>query len=88
MNTDRASYVVWNPETGRVYRSCSTKLAAAASNAANLRKGKPSTYDTKVIFDAQDTDVVVHNLMSGKPVVQKRSTPLCCDVSSETYWSM
>lgn len=30
---------------------------------------------------------VVKNLMSGKEVVQSVNTPLCCDVSSETYWS-
>jgi hypothetical protein len=31
---------------------------------------------------------VVTNLMSGKQVIQASDTPLCCDVSSETYWSM
>jgi hypothetical protein len=30
----------------------------------------------------------VTNLMSGKPVRQSVNTPLSCDVSSETYWSM
>jgi len=30
----------------------------------------------------------VVNLMSGKKVKQAVGTPLCCDVSSETYWSM
>jgi len=30
----------------------------------------------------------VKNLMSGKDVVQSVNTPLCCDPSSETYWSM
>jgi hypothetical protein len=29
-----------------------------------------------------------HNLMSGKPFTQPVNTPLCCDPSSETYWSM
>jgi len=32
--------------------------------------------------------VMVRNLMSGKMVEQAEDTPLCCDVSSETYWSM
>jgi hypothetical protein len=31
---------------------------------------------------------IVQNLMSGKDVVQSINTPLCCNVSSETYWSM
>ena len=28
------------------------------------------------------------DLMSGKPFSQPVNTPLCCDPSSETYWSM
>jgi hypothetical protein len=28
------------------------------------------------------------NLMSNKPFAQLVNTPLCCDPSSETYWSM
>ena len=31
---------------------------------------------------------MVHNLMSGKPVIIDGNTPVCCDPSSETYWSM
>lgn len=31
---------------------------------------------------------VVRNLMSGLPVTIDADTPLCCDPSSETYWSM
>lgn len=30
----------------------------------------------------------VTNLMSGKEVEIPSNTPLCCDPSSETYWSM
>ena len=41
-------------------------------------------------IDERDSDEleVVTNLMSGLPVVQSTDTPLCCDPSSETYWSM
>lgn len=31
---------------------------------------------------------VVRSLMSGKEVVIRKDTPLSCDPSSETYWSM
>jgi hypothetical protein len=31
---------------------------------------------------------VVKNLMSDRDVIQAKDTPLCCDVSMETYWSM
>jgi hypothetical protein len=30
----------------------------------------------------------VKNLMSGEDVTISVNTPLCCDPSSETYWSM
>lgn len=30
----------------------------------------------------------VRNLMSGKEIEIPADTPLCCDPSSETYWSM
>lgn len=30
----------------------------------------------------------VRNLMSGKEIEIAEDTPLCCDPSSETYWSM
>ena len=30
----------------------------------------------------------VRNLMSGKEITIPKDTPLCCDPSSETYWSM
>lgn len=30
----------------------------------------------------------VKNLMSGKEIEIPEDTPLCCDPSSETYWSM
>ena len=31
---------------------------------------------------------VVKHLLNGSDVVEDRDTPLCCSVSSETYWSM
>lgn len=35
-----------------------------------------------------NTHHVVQNLIGGRDVVQAKDTPLCCDVSSETYHSM
>lgn len=31
---------------------------------------------------------IKHNLMSNKPILVADETPICCDPSSETYWSM
>jgi len=35
-----------------------------------------------------EKQVTKTNLMSGKQFTQPANTPLCCDPSSETYWSM
>jgi len=39
-------------------------------------------------YAAQVPMKTVTNLMSGKPIEIPADTPLCCDPSSETYWSM
>ena len=44
--------------------------------------------EAKHFYEHIEKKETVINLMSGKPVVQSVNTPLCCDVSSETYWSM
>jgi len=55
---------------------------------------KSALIDTyKVMVNGEEREIptthrVVQNLMSGKDVVQVKDTPLCCDVSSETYWCM
>ena len=38
----------------------------------------------------EKTEVVysIHDLKREKPITQSVNTPLCCDPSSETYWSM
>lgn len=41
--------------------------------------------DFKANIEKQETKI---NLMSGQPFTQSVNTPLCCDPSSETYWSM
>jgi hypothetical protein len=40
-----------------------------------------------VLSDSKVTKTV-SNLMSGKEIEIAVGTPLCCDPSSETYWSM
>ena len=40
-------------------------------------------YYTKVVYKKK-----VINMMSGKEIEIDSNTPLCCDPSSETYWSM
>jgi hypothetical protein len=67
--------------------------AAAQAGFTRLRKqGKvhPIFFDILPVaeFRKIEKTVQVRNLMSGKMVTQRVNTPLCCDVSSETYWSL
>lgn len=62
-----------NASKGRHVAFTSTK---AGGTYGKRRKAKPVAMKT------------VTSLMSGKPVEIPADTPLCCDPSSETYWSM
>jgi hypothetical protein len=76
----------WN---GAVYLQKGACTAAINREAAD---GKIKAEDYAVLpydeFSKIEKTEVVTNMMSGKPVVQSVNTPNCCDVSSETYWSM
>jgi len=96
------SYVVYNKATTRYLKSHpdvktdKTCFATEASAKAALTREVKSGSVKREDFDIAEHDrflmlektVTVKNLMSGKDVVQSVNTPLCCDVSSETYWSM
>jgi hypothetical protein len=64
-------------------KACATRL----SKAGKLVLEDHAIMDT-VEFKKIEKTEIVQNLMTGKDVVQSVNTPLCCDVSSETYWSM
>jgi hypothetical protein len=69
--------------------------SAGAAKAAITRAANRGVINAQDFAVAEATEFhekiekyeIVHNLMSGKPVRQSVNTPLCCDVSSETYWS-
>jgi hypothetical protein len=75
-----------------------TEAAAKAflTRAANgkVKLHEPIDKDDYAIADRHDfidnieKSVTKKNLMSGKDVTMRVNTPLCCDPSSETYWSM
>ena len=56
--------------------------------------GRGSRAGTYAYMDLEDWDSrtvpmkKVRNLLSGKEIEIPADTPLCCDPSSETYWSM
>ena len=64
-------------------KAAATRLAKAGKLVLEDHCVMDSTEFTKI----EKTETVI-NLMSGKEVVQSVNTPRCCDVSSESYWSM
>jgi len=93
------SYVIVNTETKKMYRA--TQFASPYFNTERGAKGACTRLNKKienapfVVMTPESFRekypvkmVMVRNLMSGKMVEQAEDTPLCCDVSSETYWSM
>jgi hypothetical protein len=93
------TYVVYNKETTKTIRAkaygkeyYATEAAAKAFLTRMTKMGYrkedfavAELGDFRVNIEKYET---VTNLMSGKPVRQSVNTPLSCDVSSETYWSM
>ena len=70
-------------ETGGMIMEWSTGPAATADYA-------PYVVMEETKFDAKFPVGMkrVKNLMTGKEIEIPEDTPLCCDPSSETYWSM
>ena len=93
------SYVLYEKATSRTYRrkyGIYTTLfkSVGAAKATRTREAKKGNTTPWEVADAEDFAVnldkteMVRNLMTGKLVEQSVNTPLCCDVSSETYWCM
>ena len=96
------AYVIFNTETTKLFRvwrqgywqnaTYATETAAKSGFTKLIRAGKidPTAFSILEVteFKKIEKTETVYSLMSGSPVVQSVNTPLCCDPSSETYWSM
>jgi hypothetical protein len=93
------AYVVYNKETTKTIRAkaygkeyYATEAAAKAFLTRMTKMGyRKEDFAVAELGDFRENIEkyeTVTNLMSGKPVRQSVNTPLSCDVSSETYWSM
>jgi hypothetical protein len=93
------TYIVYNKETTKTIRAkaygkeyYATEAAAKAFLTRMVKMGyRKEDFAVAEIgnFRANiEKYENVTNLMSGKQVRQSVNTPLSCDVSSETYWSM
>ena len=58
----------------------------------NIKSSEPITVSTVMVngvaTEIKSTETVVKSLMSKREIVIDKDTPLCCDPSMETYWSM
>jgi hypothetical protein len=96
------SYVIFEKATTKIVRIMrngywqdaiyQTEAAARAGFTRLRKQGKvhPMYFDIlpwAEFAKIEKTETRV-NLMSGKEFTQSVNTPLCCDPSSETYWSM
>jgi hypothetical protein len=92
-------YVIFDIETTKIFRVMrdgywqdatykSMPAARAAVRRLKIDLVKYAITDAKTFHNHIEKWETVHSLMSGKPVKQRVNTPLCCDPSSETYWSM
>ena len=93
------AYLVYNKATTLVMKSRTygrdqyrTESAAKAFLTRMTKMGyRRDDYDVAEVSDYYNNiekQVQVTNLMTGKKIMQSVNTPHCCDVSSETYWSM
>ena len=78
--TKLESFATMTAAKSALTRECNVKTG--------LRKEDFGICDARYFYSQVEKKEVVSNLMSGKPVTQGVNTPLCCDPSSETYWSM
>jgi len=83
----------YNPQGhgGSVYKTESAAkayLTRLVKRFSNIKREDYAIAELGVFYNSIEKSEVVINLMSGKPVTQSVNTPLCCDVSSELYWTM
>lgn len=97
------SYVIYHKETTKFLRIIRngywqdakyadlTAAKAGLTRAVKKYKIDPTEYDiTDAVTFHRDIEKqeTKRNLLSGTEFTQPVNTPLCCDPSSETYWSM
>lgn len=95
-----ANFVIYNKATTHIIKERSyskqyyaTETAAKAAITRFAKKGicnkdEVAVAEVGYFYDNIEKSEIVINMMSGKQVRQSVNTPACCDVSSETYWSM
>lgn len=86
------AFVVYHVKSTHMFRMFNSEASAKRSTTcANRNAGRAGVYayaSESVYNSAVVKMKTVRNLMSGKEIQIASNTPLSCDPSSETYWSM
>ena len=87
------SYVIYNKKSTRVIQTYDTLRGAKSVltrkvNLGEIQREENAIASMKEFVENIEQKRSSINLMTGKEVVLPVNTPLCCDPSSETYWSM
>jgi hypothetical protein len=93
------SYVVYNKESTRIlkkrnggywYADAGAAQAGLtrAVNAGRVKREDYAIAEVNEFHSRIEKQETKRNLMSGKEFTQPVNTPISCDPSSETYWSM
>src|ERR1700722_6122846 len=75
-------------KTERAAKAALTRAARKATDEgsdSNISENRILPYNEFIKIEKTET---VHNLLTGKPVVQSVNTPACCDPSTELYHTM
>ena len=89
------SFVIYEISTTYLYGGSlmhkhykSERSAKMVMTKAGLNENEWTIAETNHFHEKIEKQETRRNLMSGKEFTQPVNTPLCCDPSSETYWSM
>jgi hypothetical protein len=93
------SFVIYNKESTRIlkrrngartYADLSSAKAGLtrAVNAGKVNRDDYAIAEASEFYTHIEKQETKRNLLSGQEFTQPVNTPLCCDPSSETYWSM
>jgi hypothetical protein len=92
------TYVIYNKETTRfaplkteryaTERAAKTALTRGLNEGQIHNRNEWAISETSEFFHSIEKTKTVRNLMSGLEVEIGVNTPIYCDPSSETYWSM
>jgi hypothetical protein len=81
-------YVVYNLATETLVKEYPTKKGATRLANKINKDGYAVTVMSREKYDLIGKTKMVKNLMTGEMIEIAADTPIYCDPSSETYWSM